>query len=234
MVRCFCLALVFVSLLCSPVAADQITEAFPYLNKFKHFGISFYYQKNKSQILDQKLPDDRVKVMLTSLDKSAEKYLIVFDPGPSGDPSFSFYKADAQEGPPLDIRLSGGETYPQVNGLDLVMPGNGIIYVAGHTNEMFNKRRKLRLVQGELVEVDQPFYYVGLQTVTTKAIKLYGSKKKDRVVAYLPKGAKVEVLANQQDFYLVRTPFGLAGWLEIPFGTLWGQSPLKDIVFAGD
>ncbi len=216
--------------------ADEIAKAFPYLSKHEYYGNHFYYQKNKTRIFKAKQSYDPVEIMSTRLDQSGEKFIVVFDPGPSDDPMFSFYRAKDKSKMVLMIDLLNEETdYDAIGGINLVMPGNGSIYISGNANQMFNKRLKLRLSGNKFVEVEQPFYYVGVDTVTTKPIKLYATKKLEKAVVSLPKGYKVRVLANQDnDYYLVKTGFGLVGWLKIPYGTMMPETPLKDIWFYGD
>lgn len=34
-------------------------------------------------------------------------------------------------------------------------------------------------------------------------------------VAYLPKGSAVQVICNFENYFMLKTPFGLIGWLKI-------------------
>ena len=214
----------------SPALADDPGEAFSNLAKLDLGGIRIFYQANSSRLIQETVNDDLVKIMETKLDvRRPDEYLVMFDPGPSEDPAFSLFKVQGDQLVQLQDE-TGHEFW--VGGLDLIMPGYGSFYVAGHINNMFNMRRKF-VVDGLVVrEVHQPFYYVGLDSETTQEVKLYSSMALDEAVAYLPQGAKVSVLINHGEYYLLKTPFGLVGWIKIPEYAM--ETPIKDIVFAGD
>jgi hypothetical protein len=188
------------------------------------------YNKNVSKIINQTIPskDDfsyisALQFQLTAT--SPESYLLTFDEGSSADPTFTIYQ-----------QLSNGEKREifKQNGLEIVLPGNGHVYVSGHTNNMFNMRRKFEYNHDTLIEIKQPFYYVGLVTQTTQPIILYDSLEYHHEVAKLPAGHKIEILVNLGDNYLVKTSFGLTGWLKIHEGTMSDQTPVTGIFFAGD
>ena len=99
--------------------------------------------------------------------------------------------------------------------LHIVIQGNGALYTSGHLDE-FNARHKYSFNGKTFVEDEQPFYYVGLKSVTLNEVKIYGDRQLSRVIAVLPKGAEIEVLVAEQPsrnkIYLVRTRFGVTGW----------------------
>jgi hypothetical protein len=99
--------------------------------------------------------------------------------------------------------------------LNIVIPGNGSIYTSGHLNE-FNLRRKFTFDGKTFKEDKQPFYYIGLKSVTLKEVKLFSDKELTTPLAVLPAGYEVEVLLAEQPFdnkvYLIRTSYGLTGW----------------------
>ena len=98
---------------------------------------------------------------------------------------------------------------------------------------MFNMRRKFLLKNNSCIEVKQPFYYVGLKTITLKPIQLYRSKEQKEIIAKLFSNSPIEVLINSGEFYLLKSSFGLVGWIKIP-ETLIQTSPIKGLYFAGD
>jgi hypothetical protein len=167
-----------------------------------------------------------IKAIKTKIDNSStDEYFVVFSFGLSSDPAFWFYKSDNFE----KVAFS-------VSGLRLYIPGNGSIYVSGHTNNNFDVRKKYQLKDSKLIEIQQPFYYVGLKTKTLKPIKIYDSKKLENVIANLPENYKIEVLLSENDnssLFLVRTEFGLTGWIDLGY---IGQKPDKidNIFFNGD
>ena len=80
-------------------------------------------------------------------------------------------------------------------------------------------------------EIRQPFYYVGLESVVTEDIKIYADIEQTNVIANLPIGSTVTVLINKGECYLLKTPFGLVGWLKIPQAL---QTSIKGLFFNGD
>jgi|CXWL01.1.fsa_nt_gi hypothetical protein len=141
--------------------------------------------------------------------ESRTEYLFKFDDGPSCDPEFTVWNAE------------GGKDDGYVgsfSGEHLIVPGNGYLYVVRATNRSFEGREKWAIEGGELKEVKQPFYYVGKETRTLKALELRAEPSDGSVIlARLPKGETVTVVLQQsvEDIaaqYLVRTRFGLVGW----------------------
>ncbi len=153
---------------------------------------------------------------------------VLFSNGPSDDPNFIFINSD-------------GEQIESIGGTELFLPGNSYVYTTGHANTSFNKRSKYYYDGKSFVEVKQPFYYVGLKTVTTKAITLYTDKSQKEIVGNVPINTEVEVLLAEyiqnfggMEYFLVKTPFGLVGWIGFATYNLSEGTPLKGIYFAGD
>ena len=114
------------------------------------------------------------------------------------------------------------------------------IYAEGWSNTMFNLRRKYSFDGKAFQEVQQPFLYVGIQTKVQdvngekdqKGLTLYADKTKTNKVAILPIGSDIEVLLHEKtDWYLVRSSFGLVGWVYVPFGLYDTKIGVR---FAGD
>ncbi len=153
---------------------------------------------------------------------------IVYSAGLSGDPSYSV----------SDIT---GKILTSINCTDFYINDLGIIYTSGHTNNMFNQRRKFEIKKDTVLEVKQPYYYVGLKNKTLKPITLYKEKTGKEVIAQLPKNYTVEVLLaeNTSDnfhshkYFLVKTEFGLVGWLRLT--DYEGYDPvIEGLFYAGD
>ncbi len=223
------------------VSAQQ--EPFSYLEKITintPSGIFIKYNKALSEVYNTKFKDlDKndsfypeggpafynTKLIKTKIDQSSDKqYYVVYSSGPSGDPQFMFYKTTNTEMPVF-----------RVMALKVYIPGNGNIYVSGHTNNAFNMRRKYKVVNDELVETEQPFYYVGMKTKTLKPINLFASREFKKKTAYLPANYSIEVLLNEKGTakYLIKTDFGLTGWVDL--GSV-GMMPDKidKLYYAGD
>ena len=97
---------------------------------------------------------------------------------------------------------------------------------------MFDQRKKFRLEKDKIIEVLQPYYYVGLESKVKKRINIYSTPQQDEVVASLPEGSPVTVLLNKGEQYLLKTSFGLVGWVLIPGGSQ--ETPIEGLYFAGD
>jgi hypothetical protein len=168
---------------------------------------------------------DMHQVVATKLSAdSDETFLIIFDPGPSADPNFQVVRGE---------KLSDDAYLGSMNGLELTIPGDGFLYVSGHTNSTFNQRRKYRVAENGLEEIPQPFYYVGLQTATLKPVTLSTEPGGRETVAEIATGAPVEILLNKDDDYLVKTQEGLVGWFREKLAT---QDPehFDGLFFRGD
>lgn len=168
---------------------------------------------------------DMHEVITTKLaPESDEVFLIIFDPGPSADPNFQIVRGTE----PTDDAYLGS-----MNGLILTIPGDGFLYVSGHTNTTFDQRRKYRITDEGLEEVPQPYYYVGLSTTTLKPVTLRSALEDGETVAEVPAGTGVEILLNRNDDYLVKTPEGLVGWFTEKLST---QDPehFEGLYFRGD
>lgn len=224
---------------------DSDNETFDYLEKIviseSYGGISVKYNSASTEVYNKNLgelpesdpfhpangPQNHgMKVLKTQIDPSGNEYIVVFSEGPSGDPTFYFYEADNPENSAFYLMC-----------LKLYIPGNGSLYVSGHTNNHFNMRKKYQVQNNELVEVEQPFYYVGSKTNMLKPAKLYKTEQLSEVIANLPENYSVEVLVNKPgtNMFLVKTDFGLTGWLQVPNKFLWrGNQMFEDIYIAGD
>lgn len=168
---------------------------------------------------------DMHEVITTKLaPDSDDVFLIIFDPGPSADPNFQVVRGTE----PTDNAYLGS-----INGLELVIPGDGFVYVSGHTDTTFDQRRKYRVTNEGVEEVPQPYYYVGLSTKTLKPVTLRSALEGGETVAELPAGSDVEILLNHEDDYLIKTPEGLVGWFTEKLST---QEPehFEGLYFRGD
>lgn len=241
--RLYCMMTVSMSLLCSgicysieePAAPDEMA-LFPGLKQLqlKNEGVTLYYDPALSEIINGEHPEAKThanegirvsRPLRTQLLGSREGYFTIdCDSGESWDPGCTI------------LQEKNGKLEPVIHipGLCFYFPGNGNIYVSGHNNTMFNTRKKYQWRNGTFVEVRQPFRLVGLETTTKAAIEIFSSKDYKQVVASLPKDSKVSVVLNEGEHYLLKTPFGLLGWIRIPDGTSRDESPIVGIYFAGD
>ena len=162
---------------------------------------------------------------------AGKKMQIIFSNGASDDPYFEFY-----------VVSDKGEYTKPVLGVaatTLYVPNGKNIYAEGWTNSMFNHRRKFSFDGTVFQEVKQPMYYVGIQTTVQNIepnkksyLTLYQDKKKSKKVAVLPQGSEIEVLlADGPEWYLVRSSFGLVGWVYVTQGLYRTKIGVR---FAGD
>ena len=180
-----------------------------------------YYRDSEAVVLGELVAQYNAPGMKDSL-------TVVFESGMSDDPEFSIFG-------------KGQKLIGHVSCLDMYINASGVIYTAGHANNMFNRRRKFQIQKDTLLEVKQPYYYVGLKGQLQKDITLYRDKTGPDVVAQLPKGYEVEVLLAESttkdyeidNLFLVRTDFGLVGWLRLSNEDTFG-GVLKELYFRGD
>ncbi|QDL54765.1 hypothetical protein [Rhodoferax aquaticus] len=160
-------------------------------------------------------------VLSTRIDRTSSlRYFIHFDPGASDDPAWVV--ADESTGKWLGV----------IDTDYLLIPGNGFLYAIGRTNKIHTERRKYAVREGKVVEVTQPYLYVGLDTHTKIPIALLSGKDTGEVIAQIPKGEKIHVLLSEGDYLLVKSNFGLVGWFKTSASR---ESPDFDgIYFDGD
>lgn len=205
---------------------EAYSQSFNYLKEIDlGYAVSILYDDNLTELIQKTDPETgAIEVLKTKISRFAHlDYIVEFDPGPSEDPSFTFYCLENNDKKPI-ITIPGER---------LIIPGNGNVYVSGRSNNMFLKRQKFKLSNNMLEEVEQPAYYVGLKTKVLKTIELFADIEQTKRVAVLPKNHEVEVILNQGEYYLLKTPFGLLGWIRI--GSFDITEPiLEGIFYAGD
>ncbi len=217
-------------------AALEGMEAFPGLKMLglKNEGVTLYYDPKNSEVLNVKHPnaDDLgeggiyiSRPLRTQLLGTGKGYFTIdCDSGGSWDPGCTV------------LQESNGKLNEviRIPGLRFAFPGNGNIYVEGHNNTMFNVRQKYEWRDGSFSAVKQPFNYVGLDTTTREPIDIFTTQDYKQIVAALPKGSSISVVLNQGEHYLVKTPFGLLGWVRIRCCAMQEASPIVGIYYAGD
>ncbi len=201
----------------------QAQEKRDYFTNLKDFGHGVYAPAMCVSAKDMKWEYDGQPVIFVQLKHGGEKYLLVYDEGPSEDPGFFFYKKE--DGDYVDKF----EVYAD----KIFITGTGFVYTAGHTNQYYDKRRKFKFIGTELIEVKQPYYYVGLKTKTVRPIKIYSDHACTKILASLPADYEVEVVAadSNDEKYLVKTSFGLVGWWKLDDDY---NGSIKDLTFRGD
>lgn len=156
-----------------------------------------------------------------------DSVLIIYSEGMSDDPEFT-------------ILTKSEKLIARIAALELYINSSGAIYSSGHVNNMYNRKRKFQIQNDTVIEIKQPYYYVGMKGKIIKGITLYQDKNSNEVVAQLPKDYEIEILLAEpaKDYdvdynFLVRTEFGLVGWLRLTNEDLY-STVLKDLYYAGD
>jgi hypothetical protein len=160
---------------------------------------------------------------------STDTLTITFDDDPSCDPAFKFHWSDGKR---VEIK-SRLESFA-VLAVNLIIPGDGYFYASGHTNTHFDKRRKFHLVDSVIVEVEQPYYYVGLKTVALRDIKLYGDLVGDSIVAEVSAEDSIVVLLNAGYSFLVKARYDIIGWWRIREPSWQWPTEVDGVFYRGD
>ena len=223
--------ILYMLLFASTIFAQKLPQSFSFLSTLEvDRDIYIHYNSNLTTVINNKklieeIDTHEIRAIKTKIDsKKDEYYYVDYFPGLSADPTFTIYK----ELPDTTIRIES------FSGTDIYMPGNGNIYISGHTNNMYNKRFKYKIDGTDIKEIEQPFYYVGVKSNTTLPIQLYSDTTLTNEIVRIPNNSQVEVLLNKEDLYLVKTSFGLLGWMKIKQYSLYGNSPIEEIYYAGD
>lgn len=167
--------------------------------------------------------------------EGAPVYHFFFSDGPSEDPTF--YITDQNFNP---LWHQYGE--------EMAVTEGGVIYLSGNVDRMFNMRMKFKMTSKGIIEIPQPYYYVGVKGELLKPIKLFSQKEGGEVGASLPKGYTVEVLladpyskawdddSSSHNRYLVRSDFGLVGWMRLEEEDMHSffEPVIKGIGYLGD
>lgn len=210
-------------------AQEKPRQSFDKLKKAKllNAGIEFWYDPAVTTISDVAIKNageslsDEVRCFTEDEYIVAHGYVVAKTLIAPADTCYVVYVAGWDEG----FRFCRPRAEKELGALWahglLVVPGTGAVYTSHHRNN-FTARRKYELVNDSLVEVQQPYLYVGLKSKTLKEVKIYDTKEKSKLIATLPLGYEIEVLLAETDifdggkgFYLVRTSFGLCGWAEL-------------------
>ena len=185
------------------------------LDQYFKDGINIHFDQTISTIINQPIEEEhfreiglyiQTRLITTKIDAQKDTwYTIDFDAGGSLDPMFIIYQNEHQE-----LKELGS-----IFGLEITFSGDGFFYVTGHTNNTFHQRRKFTIRDDTLIEIQQPFYYVGLETFTKEELDMYADFALTTHVAHLPKNTPITVLLNTDDYYLIKTSRDILGWAKI-------------------
>jgi hypothetical protein len=151
---------------------------------------------------------------------------VIYSPGMSDDPGFI-------------ISTKSDKTIGQFSCIEFYINSLGTVYTSGHVNNMYDRRRKFQVQPDTVIEVKQPYNFVGLKGKTLRDINLYQNKTGGEIVAVIPKDYEIEILlaeSSTKDFeidqnFLVKTEFGLVGWLRLEG---FSDRVIEALYYAGD
>lgn len=233
---------IFFAILFSPGLHAGEVNAFPGLKTLEigdaaydakirvHFNPALVTVVNKPMADATAIDEPQIHVLDFYLDASKSRKLeLNFTNGASDDPSFEVRLAGAASS------LEYGEN--MFGALEVFIPGSGAIYASGHTNTTFNKRQKFGFDGAKLIEIKQPYYYVGLNSKALRDLAIYADqlsaeKAKGAPLAVIAKGSTLTVLLNEGDFYLLKSRFGLVGWVKLTLTQ--SAKDIDGLFFAGD
>ena len=230
----FALSAALVSARAEEKDKEPAAQAFPGLKtlaipeKDTPFPGQVAYDAALAEVIDLPLPLEEGapevrRMIATRLNRDAEaRYLIDFDPGPSADPSFII--TDEKSGQQLGTIAADS----------LALPGNGFIYSRSRSNHLHTEQRKYTVRDGKLVEIEQPFSYVGLESKAKVPLTLLAKKDGGDVIAKIPEGDALQVVIRDGEHLLIKTRFGLVGWWKMKTDVMADNAEIEGIYYAGD
>jgi hypothetical protein len=156
----------------------------------------------------------------------APELLVDYLDGLSCDPTFVVFRSSDDR----DAGLPALEVW----GLTIAVPGDGHLYVYGHTNSFFSRLRKFAVSEGTIDEVVQPFHHAGIETKTIVNVRLLYEPGSASVVSEIAAGGEAVIIAcREDDWCLVRDAVGLTGWVKLESS---GPEPslFEGVFYAGD
>ena len=181
------------------------------------------YPKDHPLFTDEFEANDIVILKTKFHSNDQVSFYVVFSEGPSGDPNFYFLSTSLHD-----------KVFGYLGCEEIVIPGNGFVYTKCRANKDYLKRRKYKVEDTGFKEITQPYYYVGLKSRTLAPITIYKEKDTKEPIAKLPSNYAIEVLiSDENSYYLVKTTFGLVGWIHLP-SAQYNNEIIKGIYFQGD
>jgi hypothetical protein len=228
------LAILALSFTLVSARAEEAASSFPGLSSLPipedltPFPGKLSYDPALTQVVNKPLkPEEGApegqRLVATRLNRETDtRYFIDFDSGPSADPAFVI----------TDEKT--GKVIGSIGGESLTIPGNGFIYASGRANRMHEEHLKFAIRDGKIVEIGQPFSYVGLKSKAKVPLKLLAKKDGGEVIANIPAGDALEVVLRDGEHLLVKTRFGLVGWWKMQMNVMPDNAEIEGIYYAGD
>ena len=192
--------------------------------------VFIHYVPALTTIINTALPNEsgvgEIRVAKLRLSaRSADTLIVDYTEGASADPGFIISLIE-KCGP----RRLG---WP-IDGLDLEAPGDGYLYIRGHTNTWFDMRRKFAVEGGNLRELTQPFYYVGLETKTLRQINIFSTWGGGQPIGVIEKGAPVTVILSDGWTFLLKTDHDILGWWRPQNMSQQRAEEIEGLFYRGD
>lgn len=225
--------LVMAILFCGPAASAAAGEGLATLNLGENAScwgpVFIRYMPSLTTIINTAIPNEsgflEIRVAKLRLSaRSGDTLIVDYTEGGSCDPAFIVSRVEKCGPRRLDWAITG---------LDFEAPGDGFFYVRGHTNSWFDMRRKFAVEGGNLREVKQPFYYVGLETKTLRQIPVYGTQGGGEYIGRIEEGAPVTVILSDGAAFLLKTDHDILAWWR-PQITQQRAEEIEGIYFKGD
>jgi hypothetical protein len=212
-----CFSIVFVA---------QKSQYFPNLKRVSvdaDLGVFFNYDTKTTRLINKPCFElDKTDQRHCTKDSVYLEWIVVakYKSKELMDSVYVIYTAGWSSDPCFGIYSKNDDCLLRLTCLDFYINNQGTIYTAGHTNNMYNRKRKYQLQADTAIEVKQPYNYVGLKGKTSREVTLYSDTLKTEIVAKLPVNYEIEILLTSsatRDFdadrkFLVKTEFGLVGW----------------------
>jgi hypothetical protein len=154
-------------------------------------SVYFHYNPDLTKLLLKDVTDKdsgilTLKVAELKLSSSSKETIVLeYSEGGSSDPGFMFYKKNNNQLKRLGYLIDG---------LHILVPGNNLIYIWGHTNSDFNIHKSYKIENDKIEELTQPYYYVGIENKTLTNIIIYESIDFKKSIDNIKKGDIVTVL----------------------------------------
>jgi hypothetical protein len=226
------MAILVCGLAVSAFAAGDELATFSLGEKASCWGPVFiHYVPSLTTIINAATPQEsgftEIRVAKLRLSaRSGDTLIVDYTEGGSCDPAFIVSRVEKCGTRQLDWAITG---------LDFEAPGDGFFYIRGHTDSWFDMRRKFTVEGGNLREVKQPFYYVGLETKTLRQIHLFSNQGCSEMMSgWIEAGSPITVVLSDGDCFLLKTDHDVLGWWRPQNRSQQRSEELEGIYFKGD
>lgn len=224
------MAMLVCGLAVSAFAAGDELATFGLGEKASCWGPVFiHYVPSLTTIVNTAIPNEsgfmEIRVAKLRLSaRSGDTLIVDYTEGGSCDPAFIISRVEKCGPRQLDWAITG---------LDFEAPGDGFFYIRGHTDSWFDMRRKFTVEGGNLREVKQPFYYVGLETKTLRQIPVFSTQGCSEYIGRIEEGASVTVILSDGATFLLKTDHDILVWWR-PQITQQRAEEIEGIYVRGD